>query len=82
MFYIFLSLFVLIHIFYYFFLIAILLQIINLFNYKESKENGKMKLLHRRGSYVLVILISLIIIYVLLGGNIYELDLIFLRHII
>lgn len=74
------ALIILIHFFYYSFLIAIFLQIIYFFNYKENEKNGRIKILHYRGSYILVILILLILIYIYLGGKIYDLKLMGLEH--
>ena len=77
------ALIILIHFFYYSFLIAIFLQIIYFFNYKENKENkenGRIKILHHRGAYVLAILIFLILIYLSLGGKISDLNLMGLEH--
>ena len=74
------ALIILIHFFYLSFLIAIFLQIIYFFNYKENKENGRIKILYHRGAYVLAILIFLILIYLSLGGKISDLNLMGLEH--
>ena len=74
------ALIILIHFFYYSFLIAIFLQIIYFFSYKGNKENGRIKILHQRGAYVVAILIFLILIYIYLGGKISDLKLMGLEH--
>ena len=74
------ALIILIHFFYFSFLIAIFLQLIYFFNYKENKENGRIKILHHRGAYVVAILIFLILIYLSLGGKISDLNLMGLEH--